>query len=71
MRITLRRSSIRFLAVVFEGGLFLVFVLGASKTFLAYRVAQSPTVGTCCGRSSWTPPTRTSTCGWDVYSNTP
>lgn len=45
MRITLRRSSIRFLAVVFEGGLFLVFVLWASKTFLAYRVAQSPTVG--------------------------
>ena len=45
MRITLRRSLTRFLAVVFEGGLFLVFVLWASRTFLAYRVAQSPTVG--------------------------
>lgn len=44
MRITLKRNLTRLLVVVFEGALFLAFVLWASKTYTAYSLGQTPTL---------------------------
>lgn len=44
MRIALRRNLTRLLVVVFEGALFLAFVLWASRTYTAYSLGQTPTL---------------------------
>ena len=44
MRITLKGSLGRYLTMMLEGALFLIFLLWASKTLVAYRSAQVPSV---------------------------